>query len=200
VRSLVSLGAKRRAVLAAEDLATLEPLVKWTDGAPLVARRSVGRGEAWIVTLPFSVAVSELPLRPAFLSLLDAWVRAAREHASPTRTDVGTTWTFASARNVEVDGPSGLLPVVRDQSGARVVPPVLGAYRLVIDGKTETRIAAPPLRELDFRPRAPSPAAGGAGVGERRAAFDASGHVAIVLLGLMALELVMRIRAQRPAS
>ena len=48
-------------------------MAKWTDGALLVGRRPVGRGEAWVVTLPFSVDASDLTLRPAFLSLLAGW-------------------------------------------------------------------------------------------------------------------------------
>jgi hypothetical protein len=196
-RSLADLGATRRATLAAEDIAAVEALVKWTDAAPLVARRGIGRGEAWMVTLPFSVEQSDLALRPAFLALLDAWVRAARERAVPQRSDVGTAWRFPGARVVEAQGPQGPIAVVRDAGIARLVPPLLGLYRISVDGKAETRVAAPVARELDFRPRAAAAATGGEGMGERRASVDISGQVALALLALVAAEIVLRAWSRR---
>jgi hypothetical protein len=196
-RSLADVGASRRAVLAPEDASTLEPLLRWADGAPLVARRAIGRGEAWVVTLPFSVDESDLALRPAFLAMLDAWVRAARERAAPTRSDVGTTWSFSGAHAVDVQGPRGPIAAARDQGVPRVVPPLVGAYRIVVDGKTETRIAAPDARELDFQPRAAAPAAAGQGLGESHARVDVSGQVALALLALVALEMALRAWSRR---
>ena len=117
--------------------------MKWTDGAPLVARRAMGRGEAWVVTLPFSVDESDLALRPAFLALLDAWVQAARERAAPKRSDVGTPWRFPGAHSVEAQGPDGRLAATRDEGVVRLVPPLAGAYRITVDGKAEARVAAP---------------------------------------------------------
>jgi hypothetical protein len=195
-RSLVDLGTTRRTTLAPEDASALEPLVKWTDGAPLVARRSMGRGEVWIVTLPFSVDESDLALRPAFLALLDAWVQAARERAAPKRSDVGTTWRFPGAHAVGASGP-GPVAVSHDEGVARVVPSLVGIYRITVDGKTETRAAAPVARELDFRPRPASPATSGDGMGERRAAVDVSGQVALALLALVAAEIALRAWSRR---
>jgi hypothetical protein len=196
-RSLTGLDAARRAALAPEDVSAFEPLVKWADGAPLVARRAVGRGEAWLVTLPFSVDASDLALRPAFLALLDAWVRTARERAAPKRSEVGTTWTFPGAHGVDVRGPAGPVAVAREDGVPRAVPPLVGAYRIVVDGRAETRVAAPDARELDLRPRAAASAAAGAGLGERRASVDVSGQVALALLGLLALEMALRAWSRR---
>jgi hypothetical protein len=195
--SLFELGAPRRAVLAAEDAGALDVLVRWADGAPLVARRSAGRGEVWLVTLPFSVDDSDLPLRPAFLAMLDAWVRAARERAAPKRTDVGTTWRFPGARSVEAQGPAGPMETARDDGAPRVVPPLIGMYRIAVDGKTEERAAAPKVRELDFRPRAAAPDTQGEGMGTTRASVDASGQVAFALLCLLAVEMVLRVWSRR---
>jgi hypothetical protein len=195
--SLAELGASRRAVLAPEDASAFESLVKWTDGAPLVARRSIGRGQAWIVTLPFSVEESDLALRPAFLAMLDAWVHAARERAAPKRSDVGTAWTFPGAHTVDAQGPHGPLATTRDEGVARVVPPLVGTYRISVDGKTEVRVAAPDARELDFRPRGAAPATGGEGMGEKRASVDISGQIALALLALLALEMGLRGWARR---
>jgi len=198
-RSLVDLGARRRARLAADDVGAFVPVVAWTDGAPLVARRSIGRGEAWIVTLPVSVDASDLALRPAFLALLQGWAHEARERAAATRSDVGSTWAFPDARAVDAQGPAGPLEASRDEAGLRLVPPVLGAYRIRVDGKDETRVAAPVARELDLRPR-PAAHAGEAGaLGERRAPVDVSGQVALALLALTAAEMALRARSARRA-
>jgi hypothetical protein len=157
----------------------------------------MGRGEAWIVTLPFSVEASDLPLRPAFLSLLDAWVRSARERIAPKRSDVGTTWRFPGAHHVEVQGPGGSVPVTWEEGVARAAPPLVGTYRVDVDGKTEVRVGAPDARELDLRPRATAAATEGGAMGERRAAVDVSGQVALALLGLVALEMALRVWSRR---
>ena len=196
-RSLADLSAPRRATLAPEDVAAFEALVKWTDGAPLVARRAIGRGEAWLVTLPFSVDKSDLALRPAFLALLDAWMRVARERAAPKRTEVGTPWRFPGARQIEAQGPAGPLAPTRDDGVARIVPPLVGAYRLTVDGKAEARVAAPDPRELDLRPRPAASGAAGAGVGEERAKVDISGEIALLLLAAVAGELALRLWSRR---
>ncbi len=195
-QSLEDLAAKARATLAPEDVGGFEPLLKWGDGSILVAKRAIGRGEAWIVTLPFAIDASDLPVRPAFLALLDAWASEARARAAPRRTDVGVAWTFPGARSVEVEGPGGRLPATADGALARVVPPLLGAYTAKVDGKTELRVAALVPRELDLRPRAAAPAAGGSGLGDSHAAIDVSSWVALLLLGLVALEMALRLRAR----
>jgi hypothetical protein len=196
-RSLADLGASRRVTLDPEDASATEVLVKWTDGAPLVARRAIGRGEAWLVTLPFSVDESDLALRPAFLALLDAWVGAARARAAPKRTDVGTPWRFPGAHVVDAVGPKGPLAASRDEGVPRLVPPLVGLYRITVDGKAEARVAAPVARELDLRPRAAAAGTGGEGMGERRAAVDISGQVALALLALVAAEIALRAWSRR---
>jgi hypothetical protein len=199
--SLTELGASRRAALAPEDASAIEPIVKWGDGAPLIGRRAMGRGEAWMVTLPFSVDASDLTLRPAFLAMLDAWVRVGRERAAPKRTAVGTPWRFPGARDVQVDGPvggpAGTIAPTRDDGVARVVPPLVGVYRITVDGKTEMRVASPEAREIDLRPRAAASTAAGDGLGERRASVDVSGSVALLVLGLVALEMGLRAWSRR---
>jgi hypothetical protein len=212
-RSLEDLGAPRRASLTPDDSSAFEPLVRWTDGAPLVARRSQQRGQVWLTTLPFSADASDLPLRPAFLSILDTWVRAARDRAAPTRSDAGTTWKFPGAGSVEVQGPAGTVSATRDGTSPaspergqtqgdgvfRVVPALIGAYRVSVDGKAETRVAAPRERELDLRPRSTAAQTKGGGFGERHASVDVSGEVALLLLALAALELALRIVSGRRA-
>jgi hypothetical protein len=197
VASLSDLAASRRALLSREDAGAFESLIAWTDGAPLVARRAMGRGEVWVVTLPFSVDASDLTLRPAFLALLGEWVSRARERAAPQRSEVGIPWTYAGARDVRAVGPDGPVSVTYVEGAARLVPLTIGAYRVTIAGTTETRVAAPAPREVDLRPRSASPRASGEGVGERRASVDASGPLALALLGLLALEMALRLASRR---
>ena len=199
-QSLADLAAKARCTLAPEDVGAFDPLLKWGDGTILVARRAIGRGEAWIVTLPFALDASDLPVRPAFLALLDAWAAEARARAAPRRTDVGVAWTFPGARSVTVEGPGGRLPTAYDGSLARVVPPLLGAYSANVDGKTELRVAALVPRELDLRPRAAAPAAGGSGLGDSHAAIDVSSSIALFLLALVVVEMALRLRARARAD
>jgi hypothetical protein len=201
VKSLADLSPKGRVTLAAEDASAFEALASWSDGAPLVARRALGRGEAWVTTLPFAVDASDLTLRPAFLALLDAWVGEARLRAAPRRTDVGLAWTFAGARDVKVTGPTGSLPTTRDQGVTRAVAPRLGAYRISVDGRDELRVAAPIARELDLRPRAAAQAAGTSALGDRHASVDISWAIALVLLGLLTAEIALRVWAKtRPQT
>jgi hypothetical protein len=198
--SLTRLEAPRRAVLAPEDSAALAATARWTDGALLMGRRPIGRGEAWVVTLPFSVDASDLTLRPAFLSLLAGWADQARARAVPARSDVGTTWKFLGARDIEAIGPAGELVPSREDGVASLTPSVLGSYRVKVDGRTETRVAAPDERELDLRPRPAASAGPGDAAGEKRASVDASGEVALGLLALMALEMALRLWQRRPLA
>jgi hypothetical protein len=190
--SLADLGAARRTVLSTEDAAAFETLVRWTDGAPLIARRAVGRGEVWIVTLPFSVDSSDLALRPSFLALLSEWVQQLRERAAPLRSDPGADWAFPGASRVQVDGPGGRLEAIHEGAVLHVVAPLLGAYRLLVDGQAETRVIQPDRREMDLRPRAIAAKVGGEGFGQRRAYVDASAPVALLLLALMTIEIALR--------
>ena len=190
--SLGDLGAKGRATLAPDDVAGFESVLKWSDGAPLVLRRARGRGEVWLMTLPLSVDVSDLPLRPGFLSLLDLIVSDAKERSAPLRGDVGVPWAFGGARQVEADGPGGRLIASRDEGALRIVPTLIGPYRLTVDGTKELRVAAPAQREIDLRPRAVVATATASSLGGGVSVVDISWMVALVLLGLVALEIIVR--------
>ncbi|MBX3186249.1 MAG: BatA and WFA domain-containing protein [Labilithrix sp.] len=192
--SLADLAPKGRAKLAEQDLSAHEALLKWSDGATFVGRRARGRGDVWLTTLPFSIDASDFALRPGFLALLDAFVTEAKQRATPRRGDVGVPWTFAGARQVEVEGPpSGpRVEVAREEGAMRVVPPIAGVYRVTIDGSRELRVAAPIAREIDLRPRAVAESATSSALGGGVAIVDVSWIVALVLLALVAAELVVR--------
>jgi len=196
--SLLALGAKHRTILEGDDAAPYAPLLEWDDHQPLVLRRSMGRGEIWVVTLPFALDASDLPLRPAFLELLDAWSEAARLRTVPRRTDVGVAWKFPAGEDVKITGPTGTaVPVVADGHSAGAVPPLVGLYRLVTNGRTEARVVAPIAREVDLRPRRLSPSLATRAVGDSRASVDASPAIAVALLLLVTLELLLRLYAGR---
>ena len=190
--SLADLAPKGRAKLAEQDVSAYEPLLRWSDGGPLVARRARGRGAFWLTTLPFSVETSDLALRPGFLALLDAFVTEAKQRATPRRGDVGVPWTFAGARSVETQGPQGPSVVTRDDGVLRLVPALAGAYRVTIDGAKELRVAAPLAREMDLRARAVAPSATSSALGGGVAIVDVSWMIALALLALVAGELAAR--------
>ena len=196
--SLADVAPKGRAKLAEQDVSAYEPLLKWSDGATLVGRRARGRGDVWMATLPFSVEASDFVLRPGFLALLDAFVAEAKQRATPRRGDVGVPWAFAGARQVEVVGPTGTIPVTRDEGTLRVVPFLAGAYKVTIDGSKELRVAAPLAREIDLRPRAVTPTSTSSALGGGVAIVDVSWMVALGLLALVAAELLMRALSNRP--
>jgi hypothetical protein len=203
-RSLGDLGANDRATLAPEDVKSFERLLDWDDGAPFVARRTIGSGGAWVVTLPFAVNASDLTLRPGFLALLDAWTDEARGRMVPLRVDVGHPWTFSlvgrsGTGGFAVEGPGGALPVARDGAVGRAIPPLVGTYIVTLGERKETRVAAPVAEEMDLRPRAAAPSTHGGTLGDAHSAVDVSWGVALVLLALVAAELLLRVqRTTRP--
>jgi hypothetical protein len=153
-----------------------------------------------VTTLPFSVDISDFTLRPAFLALLDAFVTEAKQRSVPRRGDVGVTWVFPGARAVDATGPSGPISATREDGVLRLVPAVVGTYQVAVDGNKELRVAAPIARELDFRPRTVAPAATSANLGGGVAVVDVSWIIALVLLGLVALEIVVRAMTRAPES
>jgi len=192
-KSLTELFAQRRVVLGAKDAPAFEALLAFSDGAPLLGRRTIGAGEAWIVTLPFSVDDSDLVLRPGFLSILDHFADSARRHAAPRRSEVGAPWLFASAVVNDVKGPDERpLPLVKDADGTRVVPGLAGTYTLVVDGQRETRVASFPAAELDTTPRRVEGTESHGQAAGVRTKTEVSWVFALVLLALSAAELVMR--------
>lgn len=195
--SLGDLAAKGRVTLAPDDATAFTPLVKWSDGAPLVTRLRRGRGEVWVSTLAFSLDASDFPLRPGFLVLMDAVTSDARDRSAPLRGDVGVPWSFAGAHDVEAEGPTGRVPATRDEGALRIVPTQIGPYRLTVDGTKELRVAGPVKSEIDLRPRAVVSSATSSSQGGGVAVVDVSWAIALVLLALVAAETVARALTRR---
>jgi hypothetical protein len=194
-RSLADVGATHRTVLAPEDVASLDVLLRWSDGAPLVAHKTIERGEVYVTMLPFALDASDLPLRPAFLALLDAFVATTRAHAAPRRSDVGSTWTLPANASRAV-GPGGPVELVREGGRVTLSPPLIGAYHVTIGDREELRVAAPVAKEVDIRPRAARAPSDTSRLGATEAQIDISGHVAVALLALMLAEIALRLRAR----
>jgi hypothetical protein len=174
------------------------------------------------LTLPLSTDDSDLALRPAFLALLDRFVGTARARGGARRVDVGEAWSFdgytsVKVQRVPVDGPGKPLPLPvldADVTGApegiapslrggtterrlRASPSLAGLYELELDGEHTTRVASIPDREIDLRPRRTRDEARSASLGGVDPSLDVSPYVALVLLGLFAIELVLRVYGQR---
>jgi hypothetical protein len=94
--------------------------------------------------------------------------------------------------------PSG--PSLREGTAERRLrasPTLAGLYELELDGDRTTRVAGIPDREIDLRPRRTRDEARSAALGGVDPSLDVSPHVALVLLGLFAVELVLRVLGQR---
>lgn len=203
--SLTELEPRGRASLDSADaevLAKLVTAVPWSDGAPFLLRRNMGRGMLLVLTLPFGTDESDLALRPAFLVLLDRFLEAARTRGGRTRIDAGETWAFDGFGQVVVrrlsEGPADALPLPVQASDGRprVTPSLSGLYELSLDGERSRRVVSIPEREVTFKPRAVQPSAGAGELGGVVNALDISPMVALALLALLAAELGLRTLSQ----
>jgi hypothetical protein len=144
--------------------------------------------------------VSDLPLRPAFLALLEKFSEAARGRNGAHRTNVGEAWAFEGAKSLEVTGPEKTrLRVTDDATSKLVVPDRIGVYEIKLDGDKLLRVAAPAEREIDTRPRPVTPETRAASLGDVRAKLDVSPYVAVGLLALLVAELGLRMWARTAA-
>jgi hypothetical protein len=198
--SLFDLHPRGRATVDLPLLGNAARVVaSWKDDAPWLIERALGRGFVFVITLPTSADISDLPLRPAFLTLLEKVADAARARNGAHRTTVGEAWAFEGAKSLEVTGPDKTrLRTTEDANGKSVVPDRIGVYDVVLDGDKLIRLAAPAEREVDLRPRAARPETRASALGDIRAKLDVSSHIAVLLLALFVAELGLRIWARRP--
>jgi len=164
----------------------------WSDGAPLVVERDLGRGLVVTVTLPSSVAVSDLALRPGFVALLDHWLETARRRRGLSQSVAGTSWTFGTERPTVV-GPEGPLRLVELPDRGRSATPVLhGSYRLTTERGEELRTVTLDPGEITQEPVPPPKNASPQANAASAELLDASSEVAWALLALLGLELALR--------
>lgn len=207
-----NLALHGRATLEERDLRDFEVLAKFQDGAPLVLKKTVGRGVVWVVTLPFSLDESDFPLRPGFLDLLQEFAEGARERGSFHRTHPGEAWFLRGALRVRGTDPMGRPITFRTEPGGVVIDPALiGRYEIIASGLPKSTAAEPEdrpetmgtlvdPRELDLRPRAAVAALDRARQAGSAPRIDVSWAVALCVLALMVVELALRVVLGRRAE
>lgn len=190
--SLADLSPRGRARLDSALLPGAEVVGRWSDGKVLVTRQERGRGLLFSVGLPVSVDVSDLPLRPGFLALLDHMVSEAQRRRGPRSSEAGTDWSFAASGNLQIQTDAGPL-ATREAGGQRLATPELtGRYEITVGSNRETRFVTLPADEILSQPKDQLPA-------ELRGAqrggppqVDASPELGWLLLLLLACEIGVR--------
>jgi hypothetical protein len=191
--SLKDLRVKGRARLDTALLPGAEVAGRWSDGKVLVTRQERGRGLLFSVGLPVSVEISDLPLRPAFLALLDHMVGEALRRRGPRASEAGTEWWFPATGALQVVGSAGPL-VAREADGQRAVTPeATGRYEITLNGKTETRFITLPADEVLSVPKQDLPRAWRSSKVGAAPEVDASPELGWLLLGLFGLEIAVRL-------
>ncbi len=193
--SLIKLSARGRIRFELEGLDRAQTVVRWSDEAPLIVKRHMGRGLAYLTGLPFGPAWSDLPLRPAFLALLSEVTETARLRGGAKRIEVGQSWVFDSP--VQVATSMGDFPPQQRNNKVTVTPTRAGRYDVFVKGDIDRRFAIIPEREVDLRPRAAAESAQDNALGTTTASVDISRWIALLLLVLLAVELGLRAIAAR---
>jgi hypothetical protein len=204
-KSLAAIARRGRARLDGTELDGARVIGKWSDGVPWIVERKVGLGVATTVGLPASLDDSDLALRPGFLSLLDHVLHQAESRKGSRRTVAGVPWTFSAAKDVAVTGPDGPVVVTTEHGDAactgggdcedtveRAVPAVRGRYTAKIGSDAEERTVTLDPAEILAEPHAPKMSTAGASAAGTTF-VDSSREVALVLIGLFAAELALRI-------
>lgn len=174
-------------------------VARWQDGQPWLLEDERGRGLLLTAGLPSAVEISDFCLRPAFLALLDHVVSEAQRRSGPRSSLAGVTWTFPRGSPVTIQGPSKQQLSVEESvvgDGRRqptTVPTERGRYEVQVEGQTRERFVTLAADELTRPPRSAEEvkAALRAGTGESQ--VDASPRIALALLGLLLLELLLRL-------
>lgn len=193
-QSLADLAPKGRARLDTALLPGAEVVGRWADGKVLVTRQERGRGVVYSIGLPVSVEVSDLSLRPGFLSLLDHLVAEALRRRGPRASEAGSEWWFPGAGSLQVTVSSGAPLALREADGQRVATPdVTGRYEITLNGTRETRFITLPAEEVLATPTRELPAAWRDNKASGVARVDASPELGWLLLALLAVEMAVRL-------
>jgi hypothetical protein len=191
--SLAALAAKGRARLDSALVPGAQVVGRWSDGKVLITRQERGRGLLFSIGLPISVDVSDLALRPAFLALLDQMVNEALRRRGPRESVAGTEWWFPASGTLQVSTSTGAVPT-READGQRVATPeLIGRYQISLNGKTETRFITLPAEEVLATPKQELPRSWRPSQAGAAPHVDASPELGWLLLGLIAVEIAVRI-------
>jgi hypothetical protein len=199
--SLSDLGLEGRVLIDAGRLRDARVVGEFSDGAPFVIERKLGRGTAVTVTVPGSPAESDFALRPGFVALLDHFVTEAKQRKGVRRSVVGATWAFAEGRPI-IQGPEGPLELREAANQGRVASPALrGLYRVAESGSDELRTVILDSTEIAAEPRPPPAQAMADAAPGRARGVDASNEFGWLLVALLTIELGLRaVRASRGRS
>jgi hypothetical protein len=200
-RSLDDLGLRGRALLDPGGKSGARVLGKMLDGAPFLVEERVGRGGIFTLTLPSSLAESDLALRPGFVALLAHFVDSARASRGVRQSVAGSRWPFASERPL-IEGPAGVLELRdRAQEGWVAAPALHGLYRVKSAEGEELRTVVLDPAEITTLPTPPAPELSEPPVRAGAGSVDVSAESAILLVLLLALELGLRAwRGARPGA
>lgn len=206
VEPAVNLAPAGRTIVDREDESRFVVRTAFTTGAPLLLTRAQGQGELWVTTLPFSPAQSDLAIRPSFLAMLDAFVARARDRGAGARLTIGDAWTVGAADAIEArrldekgNAKGDALVAELSGDGRRARPGQIGAWLVEIVPKggqphREIRAVAPSAPEVELKPRPLLPSiATGKDSGLARQTTELGPALAMILVGLAAIELVARV-------
>ena len=131
-----------------EDSESVKTLLRLENGMPLMIERRVGQGRVILFTGTFDADWGNMPIQAVFMPMIQSMVRVLgvpTEEAN-RRLDglVGQPLAVAlpgTLGEVQVFGPSGLVPMDIEMGSVRFTPPTPGAYRI-------TGAAGPALAEV----------------------------------------------------
>lgn len=192
------LAPRGRSRLEGGDLPGTRIAGRWSDAAPFLFERELGRGLLVTVGLPSSPDESDFALRPGFVALLDYLVTLARERSGLRRSVPGDVWRFPAASEVSVEGPLGRLDRREAQAGGERKHQLFtlesaGRYRVRTPEGDEERTVSLDPEEIGLLPKAPAAKAEAEARAKKRPEVDASPESAMLLIVLVLLELLVRI-------
>jgi hypothetical protein len=172
-------------------------LASWDDGEPWLLESNLGRGLLFTAGLSTSVETSDFALRPGFLALLSHVTEQALRRRGPRRSAIGSRWVFPASSALEAIGPKGKVNVTDaasvDGKGDKVVVVDLaGRWLLRVDGDPQLRLATIESEEVLALPQRLDEAARKQLESARQTRIDASPQLSMVVLGLVAAEIVLR--------
>ncbi len=196
--SFANLAAKGRVRLGGALFERTEVMLHWTDEAPWMLKRQLGRGQIWTFGLPVSVYQSDLALRPGFLALLERFVHEAAQSSGQRITEAGTPWRLnEGVRSIE--GPSGKIEPHSSQSAPGAAaesspsPAVRGRYRVIDDnGNEQVRIVTVDEGEVVSQPGSVSSANAPRVAATSTPNVEVSSEFALLLMALIFGELLLR--------
>jgi hypothetical protein len=141
-----------------------------------------------------------------FLSLFDHLLALTEARRGPSSSIVAQPWYFRADAKVEIQGPAGPLAPPRtpiSEQGASnaepdrdsrplVIPELAGRYSVRVDDQSQQRVVSLDPNEVIRTPSEPPDALETRSLGAG-SQVDISREIALVLLGLLTLELLARI-------